>query len=220
MFSSSVSVEPQYGQRKIPRCSWTSCGGPALRGVGGAKPDSRSFSRPAGVIRAVDNDLDLGLGAELAHLRRHLVAHHFERGAAEERRRELDTHMAVLHRDVTHDAEVDERDHRDLGVGNLAERLPDGGFCHHAAPTTDRRTMVISSQSSGSSGPRSPRSSTSGLSSSSASTYRGSSFSRSCHICACIRWYASSRSIFAARPTSSESSEFMSSCSRCSSACS
>ena len=48
MFSSRVSVEPQYGQRNAVRCSWTSVGAVASRGAGGAKPAARSFSRPAG----------------------------------------------------------------------------------------------------------------------------------------------------------------------------
>jgi hypothetical protein len=56
MFSSSVSVEPQYGHRNGPRWSWTSCGAAAVRGAGGAKPASRSFSRPFGVIRSVDHE--------------------------------------------------------------------------------------------------------------------------------------------------------------------
>src|SRR6186997_2147881 len=56
MFSSRVSVEPQYGQRKAFELSWTSVVAPAERGAGGAKPASRSFSRPAGVMRSVDHE--------------------------------------------------------------------------------------------------------------------------------------------------------------------
>ncbi len=33
MFSSAVSVEPQYGHRKAALWSWTSCGGLAPRGL-------------------------------------------------------------------------------------------------------------------------------------------------------------------------------------------
>ena len=49
--------------------------------------------------------------------------------------------------------------------------------------------------------------SSSGRSSSSAAVKRGSSCRRSNHICACMRWYASSRSIFAASPAISGSSD-------------
>ena len=51
--------------------------------------------------------------------------------------------------DVPDDAEVDERDHRDLRVGDLGERLPDLLGGHHDVPAgCERRTIVISSQSS------------------------------------------------------------------------
>src|SRR5207237_4490708 len=84
---------------------------------------------------------------------------------------------------------------------------------YHVAPGTERRTSVICSHTSASSGvwpSRSVGSATaaaSGRSSSRAATKRGSSSRRSNHICACSRWYVSSRSIFAARPATSSSSE-------------
>ena len=54
--------------------------------------------------------------------------------------------------DVLHDAEVDERDHRDLRVGDLGERVPDLVGGHHREPAgAERRTDVISSHSSASS---------------------------------------------------------------------
>ena len=55
-FSRRVSVEPQYGHRCALLCSCTSDGAPADRGVGGAKPEARSFSRPSRVIRSVDHE--------------------------------------------------------------------------------------------------------------------------------------------------------------------
>src|SRR6185437_14560986 len=103
------------------------------------------------------------------------------------------------------------------------EQLRDG-LRHHCAPAgAERRTIVISSHSGTSSSvcvPRSiaspsgsptrvtssPRSSAGrtpsacGHSSSTALRKRGSSRKRSCHISACMRWYASSRSILAASP--------------------
>src|SRR5581483_10466040 len=121
------------------------------------------------------------------------------------------------------DAEVDERDDGDLRIGDLLERLPDLrlGERYHCAPAgAERRTSVISSHSGprssacdklslGRSSPvRTANSSRSSLgsrptayghSSSTAAWKRGSSRSRSCHIAACMRWYVSSRSIFAAR---------------------
>ena len=53
---------------------------------------------------------------------------------------------------VADDAEVDERDDRDLRVGDLVERRPDRVDRHHFAPGSERRTSVISFQSSASSG--------------------------------------------------------------------
>ena len=85
--------------------------------------------------------------------------HHLERRAAEERRRELDAHAVAVDGDVADHAEVDERDDRDLRVGDLLERRPDLLDRHHCAPGTERRTSVISFHSSASSGVCSPRSS-------------------------------------------------------------
>src|SRR5262245_22150736 len=168
--------------------------------------------------RVVEHDLDVGLGAELADPLGHLVAHHLERRTAEEGRRELDMHGPVLDGHAPHDAEVDDGDRRDLRVRNLRERFPDALFRYHVAPATERRTSVISSQSCSNSGRCSPRWSTSGRSSSSASWNCSSSWRRSNHMWACIRWYASSRSIFAARPATSGSSDSVSSLIRRSSA--
>src|SRR3954451_1955764 len=179
---------------------------------------------PVGRPRVVGDDLDLGLGAEAGDLLLHRPLHHLERRAAEEGGCELDPDLSVRDIDRTDDAEVDERDDGDLGVRDLLERLPDLSLAYHCAPAgAERRTIVISSHSGPSSSvcvPRStaaasarptreassPRSSAGrppsayGHSSSTASWKRGSSRSRSCHISACMRWYASSRSIFAARP--------------------
>ena len=74
-----------------------------------------------------------------------------------------------------------------MNVRHLGERFPDVGLDHHAAPGTDRRTIVISSQSGASSSISTSRCATSGSSSRRASTYRGSSRTRSCHISACRR---------------------------------
>src|SRR5919204_435028 len=166
--------------------------------------------------------LDLRFGTELPDPFRHRVTHDFERRAAEEGRREVDAYGPVLDADVTDDAEVDERDDRDLRIRDLGERLPDllGGY--HVVPAgCERRTIVISSQSSVSSGECSSRPvPSSGRSSSSAFVNRGSSSKRSNHICACMRWYASSRSILAASPAISGSPDCFSCSSRCASACS
>ena len=60
--------------------------------------------------------------------------------------------------DVLHDAEVDDRDDRDLRIGNLGERIPDLVRRHHCAPAgAERRTEVISSHSSASSSSWTPR---------------------------------------------------------------
>ena len=45
MFSSLVSVEPQYGQRK-PRFELDELQRPACRGAGGAKPEARELLAP------------------------------------------------------------------------------------------------------------------------------------------------------------------------------
>src|SRR3954447_26986097 len=197
---------------------------------------------PVGRPRIVGDDLDPGLGAEPGDLLLHRPLHHLEGGAPQERGRELDPDVSVLDIDRTDDAEVDERDDGDLRVRNLLERLPDLGLAYHCAPAgAERRTIVISSHSGPSSAvcvPRStastssrptretssPRSSAGrmpsayGHSSSTASWKRGSSRSRSCHISACMRWYASSRSIFAARPATGGSESSFSAVIRISSA--
>ena len=78
--------------------------------------------------------------------------HRLERRAAEERGREVDAHCLVVDRDVLDHAELDERDDRDLRVGNLAERGPHLFGGHHCAPGgAERLTIVISSHSSSSS---------------------------------------------------------------------
>ncbi len=85
--------------------------------------------------------------------------HHLERRAAEEGRRELDPDVSVRDIDRTDDAEVDERDDRDLRVRDLLERLPDLSLAYHCAPAgAERRTIVISSQSGASSSVCVPRS--------------------------------------------------------------
>src|SRR4051794_3752578 len=160
---------------------------------------------PVGRPRVVVDHLHVRLRPERRDPLGHRVTHHLERRAAEEGRRELDPHLLPGDVDRPDYTQVDERDHRDLRIGNLAERVPDLPLGYHVAPATERRTIVISSQSSVSSGRCSSRSSKSGSSSASAAAKRGSFFSRSDHIWACIRWYASSRSIFAASPATSAS---------------
>src|SRR5919106_4454769 len=190
-------------------------------------------SRPG----VVEDHLDLGLRAEPAHRVGHLVAHDLQGGAAEEGGRELDVHALVLDLHVADDAEIDDRDDRNLRIRDLGERLPDLTFGYHAAPGTERRTIVISSRSGTSSSVCEPRSTGStgsrpttsqsrcrcelsrrpnayGHSSSMACSNRRrvSSVSRmrSAHMSACMRWYVSSRSILAARPATSPSSEVLS----------
>src|SRR5262249_44933059 len=172
--------------------------------------------------RVVREHLDLGIRSELTDPRRYRVAHHLERRAAEERRREADMHRSVVDADVADHAEVDERDDGNLRVRDLCKRVPDLLDRYHFVPAgCERRTIVISSQSSRSSGVCSSRpSSSKGRSSSRAEVKRGSSRSRSNHIFACMRWYASSRSIFAARPAISALSDCFSCSSRSASACS
>src|SRR5262249_22131177 len=80
---------------------------------------------PVGRPGVVGDHLDVGLGTEGRDPRRHAVAHHLERRAAEERGRQLDVHALSIDLHVADDAEVDERDDRDLGVLDLFERRPD-----------------------------------------------------------------------------------------------
>src|SRR5439155_12882148 len=94
---------------------------------------------------------------ELLDLLGHPRLHRLERRATEERRRELDVHTLALDPHVPHDAELDDRDDRDLRVLDFLERAPNGSLRYHAAPGTDRLTIVISSQSSGHSGACPPR---------------------------------------------------------------
>ena len=73
------------------------------------------------------------------------------------------------------------------GSGSLRAR-PRPALGHHVAPATERRTIVISSQSALNSSLGRPRSPSRGRSSSSASAKRGSPARRCCHICAWSRW--------------------------------
>src|SRR5207253_1122728 len=159
--------------------------------------------------------------------------HELERRTAEERRRELDMDVSLVDIDRADYSEVDERDDGDLGVGDLLEELPDLRGYHCVPAGADRLTMVISSHIGARSSVCVPRSTAStsasptrctssprcsgsrtpsayGHSSATASWKRGSSFKRSCHISACMRWYVSSRSIFAARPATAGSLESLS----------
>src|SRR5438105_8825292 len=72
------------GHCRLARCRRGEARGPELLAAGG-----RDLVRRPGVV---DDDPDLRLAAELGDLRRHRIAHHLERGAAEEGRRELDPH--------------------------------------------------------------------------------------------------------------------------------
>src|SRR5436305_11477725 len=113
---------------------------------------------PVGRPRVVGHDLDLRLGAEPGDLPLHRPLHHLERGAAEKGRRELDPDVSVLDIDRADDAELDERDDRDLGIRDLLERLPHLRLGYHCAPVgAERRTIVISSQSGASSSASEPR---------------------------------------------------------------
>src|SRR5919201_756482 len=123
MFSSRVSVEPQYGQRKTADWSCTSVGALASRGAGGAKPAARSFSRPSAEMQSVDHESSAITAIS---------------GSPP---------SDAIFGDVADHAEVDERDDRDLGIRDLGERVPDLLARHHVAPGTLRRTIVISSQS-------------------------------------------------------------------------
>src|SRR6266545_2512978 len=102
---------------------------------------------PVGRPGVVEDDLDLRLGSQFLDLGGHLLAHHLERRAAKEGRSELHVHRPVVHPHVADDAEIHDRDDRDLGILDLPERVPDLLFGYHAAPGTERRTSVISSQS-------------------------------------------------------------------------
>ena len=158
-----MSVEPQYGQRK-PAAAAARARLSTRRAAPAARSRTRAASRgPPGVIRSVDHesssdDLHVRLAAERAHLVGHRVAHHLERRAAEERRRELDAHAVALDGDVAHDAEVDERDDGISGSGISASASQTAASRHHVAPGTLRRTIVISSHSSRSSSEWPPRS--------------------------------------------------------------
>ncbi len=119
------------------------------RGAGGAKLEARSFSRPAGVILSVDHESSsttCTFGSAPRSRTFAAIASRISSSAtAEEGRRELDPHAAVLDGDVADDAEVEERDDGDLRIRDRAERVPDLRFGHHVAPGTLRRTIVISS---------------------------------------------------------------------------
>src|SRR5581483_6225477 len=191
------------------RSRWREAGGAEL-----LTPRRRDLVRRP---RVVVHDLDLRLGAEAGHRVLERALHELERRAAEKRRRELHVDVSLLDVDRSDDAEVDERDDWDLRVGDPLERLPDLLRRHHCAPTgAERRTIVISSCRAANESSKTPRSTAStsssptraesaarcsgrttpsayGHSSDTASRKRGSSCSRSCHISACIRWYASSR---------------------------
>src|SRR5581483_3709959 len=133
---------------------------PRRRGCESRLPELLATRRsdPVGRPRVVEHDLHVRHGAELLDLRRHPVAHRLERRAAEERRRELDVNPLALDVHVPHDAELDDRDDRDLGILDLLERSPHGRRSYQAAPGTERRTIVISSQSSVQSSTCTPRS--------------------------------------------------------------
>ncbi len=135
---------------------------------------------PVGRPRVVEDDVDVGLAAELLDPRRHPGAHHLERRTAEEGGCEPDVDSVALDRDLADDSEIDDRDRRDLRILDLRERVPDLLRGHHAAPGTERLTIVISSQSAGhssSSGPR-PAGSTSSSRSRSARAGRSSASTR------------------------------------------
>ena len=149
MFSSFVSLEPQYGQRKTADCSCTSVGADASRGAGGANPATRSFSRPSGVILSDDHEsseITRTSGSPPSSRTFSAIASRITSSAGQPRNVGVNstrTSLAV-DRDVAHDTEVDEGDHRDLRVGDLGECLPDCGLGHHVAPGMLRRTIVIS----------------------------------------------------------------------------
>ena len=151
MFSSRVSLEPQYGQRNAFDCSCTSVVGP-----GRAAPAVRSPPRAAsrgrrrdavGRPRVVLDHRHLGLAAERGHrlLER---ARSLERGTAEEGRRELDAHMVAvdLHSRITPRSTSEITGISGSGISSSAAQTVGRG--HHVAPGSERRTSVISFQSS------------------------------------------------------------------------
>ena len=161
MLSSRVSVEPQYGQRNAALELDERRASPPARGAGGAKPARAELLAALGrdVVgrpRVVEEDADLGLAAErldrLAPARARIpssAGQPMNVGVNSTRTRSSST------RDVLDDAEVDERDHGDLRVRDLGERLPDVLLERAVASTTarpagaERRTDVISSQQLG-----------------------------------------------------------------------
>src|SRR4051794_33334700 len=118
----------ELDDRRLARLAWS-----RRREAGLAELLAALRSDPVGRPRVVRDHLDVGLAAELGDLRGHLRAHHLEGRAAEEGRRELDAHLPVLDLDVAHDAQVDDRDHRDLGIGHLGERFPDASLGQHTS---------------------------------------------------------------------------------------
>ena len=119
-----------------------------------AAGDGDAVGRPGVVL----DHANLRLCAERRDLVLQRALHHLERRAAEERRRELDANAIAVDGDVADHAEIDQRDHGNLGVGDLVERGPDRLGRYHCAPGIERRTSVISSQSSASAGVCLPRS--------------------------------------------------------------
>ncbi len=85
-------------------------------------------SGPADAVgrpRVVEHHPYLRLAAESPDCVLDLATHRVERRAPHERGGEVDVHVLVLHANVLHDAEVDDRDHGDLRVGDLPKRSPD-----------------------------------------------------------------------------------------------
>ena len=158
-----MSVEPQYGQRKVPVWSWSErrLAGRARRGRGEARlPEllAACGRDPVGRPGVVADHLMSGSAPSSAIFA--ASASRMTSSAGQPRKVGVNPTCTrpALDADVTHDAEVDERDDRDLRVGDLRERLPDLGLGHHAAPGTERRTTVISSHRAGHSSTCVPRS--------------------------------------------------------------
>ena len=108
----------------------SSVGAPAPRGAGGAKPASRSFSRPAGVILSVDHESSSRTstcGSPPSAVTAASICVRIASSAGQPMNVgvNVDPDAHALDRDVFDDAEVDERDDGDLRIRDLAERLPD-----------------------------------------------------------------------------------------------
>ena len=149
-----------------------------LRAAPAVRTPTRAASRgPAGVMRSVDHESSrqtLISGSAPSARIRSAIASRITSSAGQPRNVGVKSTRTwpFVDVDVADDAEVDERDHRDLRIRDLGQRVPDLCFGHHFVPAgCERRTIVISSQQLGQLGGVLARAwSRSGRSSSSAAT--------------------------------------------------